>query len=79
MRTVVATEHITIDSVMPDPGTVGEIAHGWSNTYFNDKLATYQHDRLFATDALTQHDARSWTLHSPSLCGRENNDDRERA
>jgi dihydrofolate reductase len=53
MRRVVAAEHVTLDGVMQDPGGVGEIeAGGWSNTYFNDDLATYQSEQLFASDAL---------------------------
>jgi dihydrofolate reductase len=53
MRQVVAAEYVTIDGVITDPGGVGEIEHGgWSNAYFNDELATYQSDQLFASDAL---------------------------
>jgi dihydrofolate reductase len=53
MRSLVAAEYVTIDGVMQDPGGVGEIEHGgWSNPYFNDELAEYQHDELFASDAL---------------------------
>jgi dihydrofolate reductase len=44
MREVVAVEYVTVDGVMEDPG--------WSNEYFNDELAKYQYDRLFASDAL---------------------------
>jgi dihydrofolate reductase len=53
MRKVVAAEYVTLDGVITDPGGVGEIEHGgWSNAYFNDKLAKYQSDQLFASDAL---------------------------
>ena len=53
MRKVVAAEYVTIDGVITDPGGVGEIVHGgWSNLYFNEELAKYQSDRLFASDAL---------------------------
>jgi dihydrofolate reductase len=53
MRRVVAAEYMTVDGVMTDPGGVGEIEHGgWSNPYFNDELAKYQSDQLFASDAL---------------------------
>jgi dihydrofolate reductase len=53
MRKVVAAEYVTVDGVMTDPGGVGEIElGGWSNPYFNDELATYQSDQLFASDAL---------------------------
>lgn len=53
MRRVVAAEYVTVDGVMTDPGGVGEIEHGgWSNPYFNEELAKYQSDQLFASDAL---------------------------
>jgi dihydrofolate reductase len=53
MRRVVAAEYLTIDGVITDPGGVGEIEHGgWSNPYFNEELAKYQSDQLFASDAL---------------------------
>jgi dihydrofolate reductase len=53
MRKVVAAEYVTVDGVMQDPGGVGEIElGGWSNPYFNDELATYQSEQLFASDAL---------------------------
>ena len=53
MRKVVAAEYVTLDGVITDPGGVGEIEHGgWSNAYFNDQLAKYQSDQLFASDAL---------------------------
>jgi dihydrofolate reductase len=53
MRKVVAAEYVSLDGVMTDPGGVGEIEHGgWSNPYFNDELAKYQADQLFASDAL---------------------------
>jgi hypothetical protein len=53
MRRVVAAVYVTIDGVMQDPGGVGEIERGgWSNAYWNDELANYQSDQLFASDAL---------------------------
>jgi dihydrofolate reductase len=53
MRRVVAAEYVTLDGVMQDPGGVGEIEHGgWSNPYFDDKLAEYQTAQLAASDAL---------------------------
>jgi dihydrofolate reductase len=53
MRKVVAAEYVTLDGVMTDPGGTGEIEQGgWSNPYFNDELATYQSEQLFASDAL---------------------------
>jgi dihydrofolate reductase len=53
MRSVVAAEYVTLDGVMQDPGGVGEIEHGgWSNAFFDDELAKYQSEQLFASDAL---------------------------
>ncbi len=53
MRRLVAAEYVTIDGVMQDPGGVGEIERGgWSSPYWNDELANYQSDQLFASDAL---------------------------
>jgi len=53
MRKVVAAEYVTLDGVMTDPGGEGEIEYGgWHNPYFDDDLAKYQFDQLFASDAL---------------------------
>ncbi len=53
MRKVVVAEYVSVDGLMQDPGGVGEIEQGgWSNPYFNDQLAKYQSDQLFASDAL---------------------------
>src|SRR5262249_28543584 len=53
MGRVVAAEDVTVDGVMTDPGGVGEIDRGgWSNQYFDDELAKYQSELLFASDAL---------------------------
>ena len=53
MRKVVVAEYVTLDGVMQDPGGTGEIPQGgWSRDYFNDELAKYQHNQLFASDAL---------------------------
>jgi dihydrofolate reductase len=42
--TVIAAEYLTLDGVMEDPS--------WSNPYWNDELAKFQSDLLFASDAL---------------------------
>lgn len=53
MSRIVAAEYVTADGVMQDPGGVGEIElGGWSNPYWNDELAKFQTDLLFASDAL---------------------------
>ena len=53
MGTIVAAEYVSVDGVMQDPGGVGEIeVGGWTNPYWNDELAKFQADLLFASDAL---------------------------
>jgi dihydrofolate reductase len=53
MSRIVAAEYVTADGVMQDPGGVGEIeVGGWSNPYWNDEMARFQTDLLFASDAL---------------------------
>src|SRR5262249_3024025 len=53
MRKVVVAEYLTLDGVVEDPGPSGEFEHrGWTMPYWNDELATYQSDQLFASDAL---------------------------
>jgi dihydrofolate reductase len=53
MRKLVVAEYVTLDGVMQDPGGVGEIEQGgWHNPYWNDELAGFQRDGLFASDAL---------------------------
>ena len=53
MSRIVAAEYVTADGVMQDPGGMGEIERGaWSNPYWNDELARFQSELLFASDAL---------------------------
>jgi dihydrofolate reductase len=53
MSRIVAAEYVTADGVMQDPGGVGEIERGgWSNPYWDDQLAKFQNELLFASDAL---------------------------
>jgi dihydrofolate reductase len=53
MGKLVVTEFVSVDGVFQDPGGVGEIERGgWSNAYFDDELASYQSEQLFASDAL---------------------------
>jgi dihydrofolate reductase len=44
MRKIVVSEFLTLDGVMEDPG--------WTFPYWNDKIATFKLDELFASDAL---------------------------
>ena len=45
MRKVIATEYLTLDGVMEAP-------ERWSPQFWNDEVARYKHDELFARDAL---------------------------
>jgi len=45
MRRIVATEYVTLDGVMDEPGK-------WSGPFFNDEAAKFKYDELFASDAL---------------------------
>jgi dihydrofolate reductase len=45
MRKVIATEYVSLDGVMEEPGT-------WSFPFWNDEAAKYKYDELFASDAL---------------------------
>jgi dihydrofolate reductase len=45
MRRVVATEYVTLDGVMEEPGQ-------WSFPFWSDEAAKFKSDELFASDAL---------------------------
>src|SRR5690242_10565232 len=45
MRKIVATEYVTLDGVMDEPGR-------WSGPFFNDEAIKFKYDELFASDAL---------------------------
>jgi dihydrofolate reductase len=45
MRKVVVTEFMTLDGVMESP-------HEWSSPYWNDDIARFKNDEIFAADAL---------------------------
>jgi len=71
MRSVIVTEYLSLDGVMQDPGGTGEFEHrGWTIPYWNDELAKYQSDQLFASDALLlgrvtyEEFVASWPLRS---------------
>src|SRR5205085_8006346 len=44
MRNVIATEYVTLDGVIEEPG--------WTTPYWNDEIAKFKFDELFASDAL---------------------------
>jgi hypothetical protein len=53
MRKIVAAEYLSLDGVTEDPGPAGEFKDsGWTLPYWNDELAEYQSELLFASDAL---------------------------
>lgn len=53
MRRLVAAEYLSLDGVAEDPGGSGAFEHrGWTIPYWNDELARYQSEQLFASDAL---------------------------
>jgi dihydrofolate reductase len=53
MRKVVATEYVSLDGVMEDPGGSEGTQHsGWSFQFWNDEAAKFKFDELFASDAL---------------------------
>jgi dihydrofolate reductase len=71
MRKVVAAEYLSLDGVSEDPGGAGAFEHrGWTIPYWNDELAKYQSDQLFASDTLLlgrvtyQEFVASWPLRS---------------
>jgi dihydrofolate reductase len=45
LRKLVASEYVSIDGVMEEPGQ-------WSFPFFNEEAAKFKHDELFASDAL---------------------------
>jgi dihydrofolate reductase len=45
MRKIVATEYVTVDGVMDEPGQ-------WSGPFFNDEAMKFKYDELFASDVL---------------------------
>jgi dihydrofolate reductase len=45
MRSIVATEYVSLDGVMDEPGV-------WSGPFFNDEAAKFKYNELFASDAL---------------------------
>jgi len=53
LRRVIAAEYLSLDGVAEDPGPMGEFKHrGWTVPYWDDELAEYQSELLFASEAL---------------------------
>ena len=52
-KKIIATEFISLDGIMEDPGGAEKTKHGgWSGQYWNEEAQKYKYDELFATDAL---------------------------
>src|SRR5690625_2492533 len=53
MGKMIATEFITLDGIIEDPGGAEKTEHGgWSGQFWNEEVQKYKFDELFATDAL---------------------------
>jgi dihydrofolate reductase len=71
LRRIVAVEYLSLDGVTEDPGPAGEYEHrGWTVPYWNDEIAKWQTDQLFASEALLlgrvtyEEFVASWPLRS---------------
>jgi hypothetical protein len=53
MRKVVVSTYVTLDGVMEVPGGAEGFEHGgWSMRFFDEDVAKYAREQLFASDAL---------------------------
>jgi dihydrofolate reductase len=53
MRKVVVSEYVSLDGVIEDPGGAEAFEHGgWTIPYWNDEIAKFKFDELFASDTL---------------------------
>jgi hypothetical protein len=66
---IIASEFVSLDAVMEDPGGAEEYEHGgWSFGYFGPEIDQTKKDELFEADALLlgrityQGFAAAWTL-----------------
>ncbi len=71
MGRIVAAEYLSLDGVTEDPGPAGKFKYrSWTSPYWNDELAEYQSELLFASDALLlgrvtyEEFVASWPLRS---------------
>jgi dihydrofolate reductase len=71
MSRIVAAEYLSLDGVTEDPGPTGAFEQrGWTIPYWNDEIAEYQSELLFASDALLlgrvtwEEFVASWPLRS---------------
>jgi dihydrofolate reductase len=52
MRKIIATEYLTLDGVMEDPGGQKGGRGGWSFQFWNEEAAKFKYDELFSSGAL---------------------------
>ena len=53
MRRIVVSEFVSLDGVMEDPGGGEKFEYGgWTMPYWNDDVASFKAEELFASDAL---------------------------
>ena len=53
MRKAIVSEYVTLDGVIEDPSGAEGFEHGgWSMQFFDEEVANYKYDELFASDAL---------------------------
>jgi dihydrofolate reductase len=53
MKKIVVSEFVSLDGVMEDPGGASDFEFGgWTAPYWNEDIATFKYDELFACDAL---------------------------
>ena len=79
MRKVIASEFVTLDGVMEDPGGAETFQYGgWTRPYWNEEIGKFKFAELFASDALLlgrvtyQGFAAAW----PSMADKEGFADR---
>ena len=52
MRRIIATEYVTLDGVIEDPGGAEGTPHGgWSNAFFGEEIGAYKFEELTSCDA----------------------------
>jgi dihydrofolate reductase len=53
MKKIVVSEFVSLDGVMEDPGGASDFEFGgWTAPYWNEDIAKFKYDELFACDAL---------------------------
>jgi dihydrofolate reductase len=80
MAKIVVSEFVSLDGVMEDPGGAEKFEFGgWTMPYWNDDVAKFKYDELFAADALLlgrvtyQAFAAAWPSMKDEFADRMNN------